>query len=392
VVFNILVAIPCLYYSDRIWTRWGRRIPFIFVAFCVLAVTMVLIPLANIPFTVALTIIVWYIFWDVGATFETLIMEIIPPGQRGRAQAVNAWTFTATNMLSMLAITGRFDDVLSTSRLSLNGEQLIYWWGAGSLVFCIVFMALFIRETKPRTPPPKIENPILGPYKTLYAERRLWPAYLLVFSHMLMLVGLGMIDPLLWTEQWGYSKQDMGLNHFFGGLILLAVIPVIGAFADKVDRIKLFLIGSLGNLILAILYYCFVVFVLPDQRPSILQIMIFGVIKSTFGSIIGIVALPLLYEFIPRSEMGTAQGGINVVRTVTRIVTINGVGLWVTLYSGWFMPEGTYNYFSAYLFLILMEIIGLAFFFFFVRQVRRGKIERLGLTEFNPVEESGREK
>ena len=29
VLFNLLVAAPCLYYSDRIWTRFGRRLPFV---------------------------------------------------------------------------------------------------------------------------------------------------------------------------------------------------------------------------------------------------------------------------------------------------------------------------------------------------------------------------
>ncbi|MBC7980151.1 MAG: hypothetical protein H7Y36_06270, partial [Armatimonadetes bacterium] len=28
VLFNLLIAAPCLYFSDRIWTKRGRRLPF----------------------------------------------------------------------------------------------------------------------------------------------------------------------------------------------------------------------------------------------------------------------------------------------------------------------------------------------------------------------------
>ena len=38
--FNLRVAAPCLYFSDRIWTRFGRRLPFILVSFAVLAAVL----------------------------------------------------------------------------------------------------------------------------------------------------------------------------------------------------------------------------------------------------------------------------------------------------------------------------------------------------------------
>lgn len=387
VLFNLLVAAPCLYYSDRIWTKRGRRLPFVLASFIVLAVVLVLLPLAGNAWTMGLLVVLWMIFWDVGSTFEILIMEIIPPEQRVRASAISAWGFNLVIMLSGVVIAGRFDDVVHGPGFTLNGEQLIYWWGALCLIFCIIFLAFFVRELKPNSPPPVDHGGgIKGALTSLFAEKTLWPVYLLAFSVVLMQTGLGAIDPLLMTEQWGYSKQDMGTNVFVGGMInLIIVIPIVGLIAEKIDRLKLFTIGVAASLILQIAYYVFVQFILPDRRPSIAQMILFGQMLSIAGQFSGIALNPLLFDYIPRDKMGTAQAGLNFVRSITRLLTLNGIGIWVTYYSKFFLPPGQYDYFSGYLFMILMNFVGCGFLVYFALQVRKGVVQPLGRTEFKPV-------
>lgn len=388
ILFNLLIAAPCLYYSDRIWTRYGRRKPFVLVSFAALAVVLLLLPLAGGVVPMVVLIVLWLIFWDVGSTFDTLVMEIIPPDQRGRASALNAWLMNGIIMLNAVVITGRFDDVVHSGIATLRGEQLIYWWAAACLIFCLVFIALFVREQRPPEPPPPSHgNGWKGAFANIFAEKTLWPVYLLVFSTILMQTGLGAIDPLLMTEQWGYSKQDMGTNVFVGGMInLVLVIPLIGIIADKMDRLKMFSIGVVGTLLGQMLYYIFVQFLLPDRRPSIGQMIFFGQIMSMVGQFSTIAMLPLIFEYIPRDKMGTAQAGLNFVRSVTRLITLNGIGVWVTLYSQWFLPEGRYDYFSGYLYMIILNAVGCLFLLYFAWQVRRGNIRPLGRTEFHPVE------
>jgi MFS family permease len=390
ILFNLLVAAPCLYYSDRIWTRFGRRVPFVLASFFALGVVLLLLPLAGAAVPVAVLVVLFLIFWDVGSTFDTLIMEIVPPDQRGRAAAINAWFFNANIMLSAVVISGRFDDVVHSAGFTLRGEELIYWWGATCLIFCTLFLALFVRERPPLTPPPPNHGAGLnGALKSVFAERQLWPVYLLVFSTVLMQAGLGAIDPLLMTEQWGYSKQDMGTNIFVGGIInLFLIIPLIGFLTDKMDRLKMFSIGVVGTMVMQIAYYVFVQFVLPDRRPSIAQMILFGQALSIAGQFTTIAMQPLIFEYIPRDKMGTAQAGLNFVRSITRLLTLNGIGLWVTYYSKWFLPEGRYDYFSGYLFMILMNLIGCAFLLYFALGVRRGQILPLGRTQFQPVEDA----
>jgi MFS family permease len=390
IVFNLLVAAPCLYYSDRIWSRFGRRLPFVLASFFILGGVLLLLPLAGDTVPMVVLVVLWLIFWDVGSTYDTLIMEIIPPEQRGRSSAIGAWLFNAAIMLSAIVISGRFDDVVESSGITLPGEQLIYWWGAACLFFCALFVGLCVRERRPTGPPPPDHGGgVKGAFKSLFAEKTLWPIYLLVFSTILISTGLGAIDPLLMTEQWGYSKQDMGTNAFVGGVInLVIVIPLIGLVADKMDRLKMFTIGVVGGLLCQIAYYAFVQFILPDRRPSIEQMILFGQTASAIGQFSGIALMPLLYEYIPRDKMGTAQAGLNFVRSITRLITLNGIGLWVTTYSRWFLPEGQYDYFSGYLFMILMNILGCGILIYFARQVRRGVILPLGRTDFHPVEDT----
>ena len=389
ILFNLVIAAPCLYYSDRIWSRFGRRLPFIVVSFVVLGIVIMLLPLAGSAVPLGVLVVLWLIFWDLGATYDTLMMEIIPPEQRGRSSAIGSWMFQATILLSSVVISGRFDDVVHSVGFTLSGEALIYWWGAACLFFCVVVLLLFVRERRPTTPPPENHGGgIKGIFVNLFAERSLWPVYLLVFGTVFMGTGLGNFDGLLMFEQWGYSKQEMGTNMFVGGIMnLFLVIPLIGFLTDKMDRLKMFSIGIVGSVIAKLAYYIFVQFFLPDHRPSISQMIIFGQMQSIIGQFSGIAMMPLLFDYIPRDKMGTAQAGFNFVRGITRMITLNGLGLWVTYYSKWFMPPGQYDYFSGYLFILLLDFVGLGILAYFAIQVRRGIIKPVGRTEFRPLED-----
>jgi len=392
ILFNLVIAAPCLYYSDRIWTRFGRRMPFIIGSFLVLGTVILLLPLAGSAVPMGVLVVLWLIFWDLGATYDTLVMEIIPPDQRLRANAIGTWIFQAVILLSAVVISGRFDDVVNSVGITLSGEALIYWWGAACLFFCVIILLLFVRERRPIGPvePSGSGGGFKGAFSELFAQKSLWPVYLLVFGTVFMGSGLGNFEALLIFEQWGYSKQDMGTNIFVGGLLnLVFIIPLIAYFTRKMDKLKMFTIGIVGAMIMRIAYYVFVQFFLPDQRPTIAHMIIFGQLQSAIGQFSGIALMPLLFDYIPRDKMGTAQAGLNMVRSITRMVTLNGLGIWVTLYSAWFLPEGKYDYFSGYLFMILLDFVGLAILIYFAWKVRTGVIKPLGITEFHPIEETG---
>ncbi|MDX6767609.1 MAG: MFS transporter [Candidatus Methylacidiphilales bacterium] len=387
VLFNVLVAAPCLYYSDRIWTRYGRRLPFVLTAWSVMAVVMFLLPLAGHAVPVGILVVLWLIFCDVGSTFQTLQMEIIPPEQRGRASAISGWFGNIGNMLFLVIISGRFDDAIHLGSFKLDGEQLIYWFAACCACFCVVFSMLFIRERPPLDVAREADQHsgrLVGALRELFAERSLWPVYLLAFSTILMGTGLGSLGDLLVTEQWGYSKQEMGTNILFGGIInMVVVIPFIGLIVDRFPKLRLVMIGVVCFFLVRLAYYFFVQYVLPDHRPTIGHMIFFGQLMSICGVTTTIALQPLIFEYIPRGRMGTAQAGLNFVRSITRLVTLNGVGLWVALYSQWFLPQGQYDYFSGTLFLLLLDAASFGFLLYFAHLVRLGRIQPVGLEGYS---------
>jgi Na+/melibiose symporter-like transporter len=387
VIFNLVFAATCLYISDRIWTRYGRRKVFMIPAYFMIAIAFMILPLATNIYTMILGVVLWYIFIDVAATFQTLKMELIPPHQRGRWSAMNSWLFQIAIIVFFVFLGPRFDDVLTIGNFKLTGEMFTYWFGSTMMIGGGIFLCFFIKEVKPAEEPPSFKGGFLGVYKSIFADKRLFPVYLLMFCWLMVQQGLDSLGPLLFTEQWGYTKQDMGTNFLAGGLINLFYIPILGWLVDKYDRAKLFLFALAGTMLAKIAYYVFIQFILPDSRPDIIHMIIFGQVASMLGWIIQVAFWPLVYDFIPRDKMGTAQTGISIVKTLTRLILMNGVGIWVTIYSMMFLPEGTFDYFSAYIFLIITDIIGVAIVANFIHKIKIGKLHAVGREEFHPVEE-----
>lgn len=56
------------------------------------------------------------------------------------------------------------------------------------------------------------------------------------------------------------------------------------------------------------------------------------------GILLGMVYFPMVYDYIPRNEMGTFSAGSSIVERIIGVVTLNGVGLFVSFYSHLFLP------------------------------------------------------
>src|SRR5512146_1887208 len=102
-----------LYLSDHVWTRWGRRKPFVVVGGIPALLALVLIPYANSLVTLTLLLLTYYICQAGFQPFEPLTQEIVPPSQRGRASIVHTLAIQLAVLGFFWVLMGRYDDYYS---------------------------------------------------------------------------------------------------------------------------------------------------------------------------------------------------------------------------------------------------------------------------------------
>lgn len=174
-ITGVLMISPVIsYLSDQIWTRVGRRKPFLIVAwiggFVAMAsfaflpqVTAVInhalgavgIPAASELLLLAVVIGCYKKMWDGCATIEPLFLECVPPHQRGRFWAIRGMVFTLAVTLFYQVLWPYFDvkvDQLAwmghPDKLRLTGEQSIYILCAALFFVTGFFLIFCIEETK----------------------------------------------------------------------------------------------------------------------------------------------------------------------------------------------------------------------------------------------------
>ncbi|MCD8483148.1 MAG: MFS transporter [Verrucomicrobia bacterium] len=139
--------------SDRIWTKAGRRKPFLIIADVGKFLIFPAIAFApNIYWLIGLK---WAygILHDIGSPKTALTMEIVPAKQRGRGSGFFNLQLQIVNLVFWGIVIGRFDDIYFTGPLAmlegLSGEAMLYFAGALMFLFVLGFNCLGIKEIKP---------------------------------------------------------------------------------------------------------------------------------------------------------------------------------------------------------------------------------------------------
>ncbi|MCD8483149.1 MAG: hypothetical protein LR015_11075 [Verrucomicrobia bacterium] len=95
------------------------------------------------------------------------------------------------------------------------------------------------------------------------------PLYLLLVVGTLTSVGLGALSPLLYTEQWGYSLQQMGTNIAIGAVLSIVIALGAGYAADASSKLKVYTWALIGGLVAKIIWTWYV-YQKPGMRPELL--------------------------------------------------------------------------------------------------------------------------
>jgi Na+/melibiose symporter-like transporter len=395
-VFNVVIGATVNYASDRLWTRWGRRRPFIMTGQAVMAIGLLFLPGFHSLGPLIAMLFCYELMRDINTPFEPLLNEIIPPQQRGRAAAMGKIWRTVATALFFGVMLAQYDHVHHLpGGITITGEQAIFWVGSLLALYTFALLAFGVRETPPPAsaqprPWPGVGPAIRGYFKDVFGDPQWRALYWVGLAMTVFWLGLGSLGPLLYTEQFGYSKAVYGWLIAVGTPFnLLLFLPLGGWLADKIDRMLIFKAGAMATAIMHLAFYLYARFGAPGGVPPVAFLVTFSVISTGLSTVAALAANPLIFDFIPRDKMGTVSSGIGVVRGIAAVLINNGVGLWVTLWSRWFGPPGKYDYLSGYLYLTLLALGGTAVALWFEHQVRAGRFIKYGKQENDREAASG---
>jgi len=386
--FSFLVAPYVSWKSDRIWTRFGRRKPFIIAGWSVLALALIACPLAPQLWMLVGVVIVWQFATDFGygAVWSPLLYEVVPTQQRGRAVVIKRLMSTGSLVFFNYALLSQFDSIHNFSlpvagNFTLTGEQVIYFVAAALVIFAVLNLAFNVRETKPAGHSPRESFHLFRYLREVFASRQWIMIYLLLFCSVSLSASLGQLSPLLITEQFGYSKKLLGEMQTWQLLLnVFVALPVAGLIADRFDRFRVFQVGLLLSTFHALVFWGWVKFGTPGGIPAPAVIIAFGLANAIVDTIAALALEPYFYDLTPPNQMGTMNSGFLIVSNVLKMCLVTGVGLWVKFYSALFAPAGAFDYLSGYLFIFLVGLGGVAISVYFARERRAGRIVSYGAT------------
>jgi len=329
-VFNFFVTPSISIWSDRIRTRWGRRLPFILATMPFLTVSLVLIAYSD-------GIAVWIQHQMAGGSLigqaKIAIMVL----------AVCAGMFDLFNMFVSTVYWYLFNDVVPQElmgrfmgyfrlvstvagafynfflfRHAMTHMKELYLLAAG--VYLVGFGAMCLRVKESDYPPPEDAGP-----QTTFREKAKHVAESLGISHY-----------LYWTMQGTFACLGACMGTFGGFLMLSLVltmtnIGVLSGINSIIAPICFLFVGILVDrwhpvrvcayLGLYDVFFCLggMIWLFVDH-PSPLVFMLTAVIGGVFGApagaIGGIAGLPRVFALLPREKFGQYNGAMCMIRAV----------------------------------------------------------------------------
>lgn len=388
IAFNFLVAPYASWKSDRIWTSIGRRKPFMIAGFCLLIPALIATPLAPNIWLCAIAVIIWQGAMDLGytAVWGPLLYEIVPSHQRGRMVVIKRVMVMAARLSFNWVLIGQFDSIyhlnLGLGALSITGEQVIYFTAATLVLLALLNVTFNVRELPPAHPPEKARF-ALGVYlKDVFGDQQFRLLYLLLFCNVAVMVSLAQLEPLLITEQFGYTKAALGqIKVIILVVDVVLVLPLVALIADRFDRFRIFQIGLIASTVASLAFWCYVKFIAVNQIPTLFEYSVYALVNSFVDACALLALEPLFFDYVPRNRMGAMNSGFLFVKGILSVLVVNGLGLWVKAFSSFRGEAGGNDYLSGYLYMSVIGTLGVMAALYFDRQRRRGKLIAYGLME-----------
>ncbi len=149
--------------SDNTWTRWGRRIPYLFVGAAVAVLVMCLLPNAgSLGLTVGAAMIfgvVALMFLDTSINmamqpFKMLVGDMVNERQKGLAYSIQSFLCNAGSIVGFVfPYVFAWIGISNVAPAGVVPDSVIwsFYIGAAILILCVVYTTLKVREWDPAT-------------------------------------------------------------------------------------------------------------------------------------------------------------------------------------------------------------------------------------------------
>jgi len=345
-----IVSFLVMYFSwksDHCTSRWGRRLPFLFMSVPFIVISISLFPFfVWMPILIALTIVQMLATDVKSSTFPLLSIDCVRKDVLARMGSINA---IACGLVA-------FFGVRYGVRLADVAEWLPYSLGAG--IMCITtYSATLINE-------PPIHNPTAETFKPWSALKVGWSDR----RNIIMMLGVGSIASFLcmygfWV--WLYAKNNLHIERAdcanalsWSALIGVALAFPIGWAIDKLGSYKIvsvfWVLQMFG-------------FIYAMQVNSVNSLIVLSIIACFTGPFYAGADM-LVYKTCHPSVVGSMTSSNSFLRNI-----INGTMIFVSGY----MIQQTHNYKTAFILGICVSTFGLTMFWLYRYLMTRPKVIEL---------------
>ena len=282
--------------SDRTWTRFGRRKPWIMLGAPLAAVFFMLIPFVRENF---LLIALAILGTNIGmALFRSptvaFLGDLFPPEQRSKANGV----------INLMGGLGGAVALLGGGALYKMGAPLPFIVGAGVMLIAMLIVLLFVKEPKPEEVAQNDGQKSAGLIENL---REVWGesdkrGVTILLAIFFWFVGWNAMEAFFTV----YARNVLGVDPgtgtqmltAFAGMLILFAIPS-GFIATSFGRKRTILVGLAGMLAGLV-----VGFFIRDAKMMLGLLAVMG----AFWALVNINSLPIVYDIGGEERIGAYTG------------------------------------------------------------------------------------
>jgi len=332
--------------SDRVWTRWGRRRPFMIVGAPIMAAAILLAPFQPGYLSIALSTFVFFAAYHLyAAPYQALMPDLSPVHQQGRVQGFQ----------TMMRGVGMFLGMVVAGFLFESWEPLPFVLAA-FLMMGVTYVAVSSIVEEPadggRLPTPRsLLSGVADIWRTTRREKAIMRFLTANFLWESTIQGLRPFIMLYFLYVLGAGTRTGAALLGLVGLVYIVAGMSGGFLADRYGRNRVLWVGLWVYLV-----GCSLGYFVRDLRVGLLLLPIFGL----GGSVVLTLPYAVMMTMMPRARIGQFTGLFTFSRGLAAVIAPVVVG--ITIDAGEAAMDRTRGYALIWPFAAIVLAVSLFFF------------------------------